>query len=134
MKLEDQVCSIELGKRFKELGVQQDSLFYYIETSYRASDTARDRHHNQHRKKLIYKPGGWSEKETPPSKFWSIYTVAELGEMLSKESNSVMFANNKWASVIEQLLQLTLSRTEADARAKMLIYLLENKLIKLRPK
>ena len=31
MKLEEQVCSLELSKRLKELGIDQDSLFYYIE-------------------------------------------------------------------------------------------------------
>jgi len=29
MKLEDQVCSLELAKRLKELGVEQESLFYW---------------------------------------------------------------------------------------------------------
>ena len=29
MKLEDQVCSLELAKKLKELGVKQDSLFYW---------------------------------------------------------------------------------------------------------
>ena len=29
MKLEDQVCSLELSKRLKELGVKQDSLWYW---------------------------------------------------------------------------------------------------------
>ena len=28
MKIEDQVCSLELAKQLKELGVKQDSLFY----------------------------------------------------------------------------------------------------------
>ncbi len=32
MKLEDQVCSFELAKRLKELGVKQDSVCHYYFT------------------------------------------------------------------------------------------------------
>lgn len=31
MKLEDQVCSLELAKRLKELGVQQNNVFYWVQ-------------------------------------------------------------------------------------------------------
>jgi hypothetical protein len=31
MKLEDQVCSLELAKRLQELGVKRESLFYWHE-------------------------------------------------------------------------------------------------------
>ena len=31
MKLEDHVCTLEQAKRFKELGVNQNSLFYWKE-------------------------------------------------------------------------------------------------------
>jgi len=30
MKLEDQVCSLELAKRLKDLGMKQESLWYWI--------------------------------------------------------------------------------------------------------
>ena len=32
MKLEEQVCSLELAKELKELGVKQDSMFYWEHT------------------------------------------------------------------------------------------------------
>ena len=34
MKLEDQVCSLELAKRLKELGVTQETLCYWVEPVY----------------------------------------------------------------------------------------------------
>lgn len=33
MKLEDQVCSLEFAKKLKELGVKQESLWYWVEKS-----------------------------------------------------------------------------------------------------
>lgn len=32
MELKDQVCSLKYAKRLKELGVEQDGLFTYVDT------------------------------------------------------------------------------------------------------
>ena len=37
MKIESQVCSLELAKKLKELGVKQESLYYWCENSEGAS-------------------------------------------------------------------------------------------------
>jgi hypothetical protein len=112
MTLEDQVCSLDLAKRLKELGVKQDSLFYWYPYAI-----------------------GWrcrfvdeltSNIQKDVERLVSAFTVAELGKMLGKESNQVMFAEGKWASVAPQIFEITESDSEADARAKVLIYLLEN--------
>ena len=71
MKLEEQVISLESAKRLKELGVEQESLFYHV----RLTDTPDGREH-------------WLIRNTP----WgngcvfeaSAFTVAELGEELKK--------------------------------------------------
>jgi hypothetical protein len=66
----------------------------------------------------------------------SAFTVAELGEML-KEGMERSFYSQKDGWTIEYtpidtpLLRMWGCETEADARAKMLIYLIENKLITL---
>jgi hypothetical protein len=128
MPLEQQVVSLELAKKLKELGMKQESLFY------------------------------WShEKETivPKWEYWpleedcSAFTVAELGEMLPADKCMVVkqvenapkkgyrgciFRDDACECCGEDfytILDETLADTEADARAKMLIYLLENNLINL---
>jgi hypothetical protein len=101
MKLENQVCSLELAKKLKELGVKQESLFYWV------------RHWNEGKwvDKLFY----LKDEDDKVNSFTSAFTVAELGEMLTKQQikNSLDGSND----------------TETNARAKMLIYLVENKLI-----
>jgi hypothetical protein len=127
MILEQQVCSLELAKRLKELGVKQESYFHW--------------------KHLTDSPTGpidkWVLVDYKGSSFSysfyhiSAFTVAELGEMLprgyisgqSKNDGGHFFcrpdAGGKAAD------HFTIASTEADARAKMLIYLLEHDLISL---
>lgn len=137
MTLEKQVCSLELAKKLKELGVKQESLFYHLPV------------------RGIVQWGYYYKEEIPDSV--SAFTVAELGEMLPSyeewttvstpdnppegDSSGIhiftSFYNSKWQvefdvdTYIEKISDLPTFRadTEADARAKMLIYLLENKLI-----
>ena len=135
MKLENQVCSLELAKQLKELGFEQESYFYYSNK--------------------IGKIVGSSYKETHNClKFISAYTVAELGEMLPmniwykhnhfpKEDddrnyileihkNVKTWEINYWWKENGKCFNLCPtfeSETEADARAKMIIYLKENKII-----
>jgi|SRR5579864_4805941 len=122
MTLENQVVSLDLAKRLKELGVKQESLFYWV---------------NQPNGGLRTNGYKWQLEPEPRTRhqsydYISAFTVAELGEMLGRESNSIMFAEGKWACVAEPLFELTESDTEANTRAKMLIYLLENNLISVK--
>ena len=61
MKLEQHVCSLDLAKRLKELGVKQESLFWWGEIT-------KEVHYCKAGKPLHI----------------SAFTVAELGEMLPK--------------------------------------------------
>jgi len=137
MKLEDQVVSLELAKRLKELGVKQESLFYWwLDTG---SDF-KDEPSANYGKPTPKENGGWWDEV-------SAFTVAELGEMLpkyvgddaqyflecyktdctpNKSGYQIRYSENQSA---EYCLHAVMENTEADARAKMLIYLLENGLI-----
>lgn len=117
MKLESQVVSLELAKRLKELGVKQDA------------------HYAWH----VY--GGNTELLInfiadccPSDETFSAFTVGELGEMLPDNFRSMKLGKGWFCRLY---LGPTLSsgdgvtgETEADARGKMLIYLIENGLIK----
>lgn len=118
MQLEKQVVSLELAKKLKELGFKQESLFYW--------------HSNCGEDFLVsYK----SVKREYPNTFnhsISAYTVAELGEMLPISSDiPSKISENEWHYFEKQSFGIKdcIYQTEADARAKMLICLKENKLI-----
>ena len=88
---------------------------------------------------------GHGPYDFPYEKVASAFTVAELGEMLpaemtdTGESNSYSMTtvncDGFWVVAYEvagmKISEQMEAETEADARAKMLIYLLENKLYRL---
>lgn len=110
MELEKQVCSLELAKKLKELGVKQESLFWW-----NISDG------------IVI----GEQYRRPPS--ISAFTVAELGEMLPGNFNTIRRGDGSWlaydGNAADNVNHQEISDTEADARAKMLIYLLENNLL-----
>lgn len=122
MKLEQQVVSLELAKKLEKLGVRDNTLFYWVEDKrdkrkpFKAMSKARA-------SRIISR-----EATITPA-----FTVAELGEKLPNNCKS--FKGGKdfyWACELKRENGYTSksgSATEADARAKMLIYILENKLI-----
>ncbi len=119
MKLEQQVCSLDLAKRLKKLGVRQESLYCW-----------------KHNTMSEHGPiDSWVVSQFPglitSDYFVAAFTVAELGEMLPDAMSLTRRAvNGQWAYPDMQGVR-KYAATEADARAKMLIYLLENKLITL---
>lgn len=120
MKLDDQVCSLELAKRLKELGVKQNALFSW--NKYGTFFTQQ------------------MEPEDSPI---SAFTVSELGEMLPTEDEQNYtvvtyrgpsgfwfcdLTNFKGESGLYP--KVIREDTEADARAKMLIHLIEKGIVK----
>lgn len=142
MELQKQVTSREISQRIAELGVKQESLFYWYKDAVDIDEWQytlgiRD----EQRLCLIgYDFANVSGREDFFNKvqgnddFYSAFTVAELGEMLprsvsTKPNTSVSSRWECWVHTDE--LKVQYGETEADARGKMLIYLLENKLITL---
>lgn len=130
MKLEQQVTSLEISKRLKELGVKQESYFQWYE---------------------LYGDNNWTLAPLNKSgnNTVSAFTVAELGEMLpdyvATDHLYSLQQTRNWTVVAERKLRYHISYwflgkeilhsidddSEANARGKMLIYLLENNLLTL---
>ena len=133
MELQQQVTNLELSKRMKELGFKQKSFARW--EVYTDPNTNR-------KKKLIVLQGGHTFGDV-----YSAYTVSELGEMLPmylkikeefwdlimikafpeygvryENSNHIEYIGAEGGAGI-------LDKSEANARAKMLIYLKENNLL-----
>jgi hypothetical protein len=147
MKLEQQVCSLELAQKLKELGVKQNSLFSY--------KTYLIKKHNTGIPEIMYHAGFTNRKEPETLtnlQLVSAFTVAELGEMLPAriDAKSKKDGRKTIAYFLEyhagglsvqyihhldtrQVLWEEAENTEADARAKMLIYLIENNLLSTTP-
>lgn len=119
MKFENQVVNLDIAKRLKELGVKQESLWYWYKwrnESWMIGDDQK------------WLGTDWEHV--------SAFTVAELGELLPQGCYDYIQKRaaqkyGKWIAkywAIKEMYQL-LADTEADCRGKMLIYLLEINLI-----
>jgi hypothetical protein len=164
MNIEEQVCSLELSKKLKELGVKQESFYHWHYQVYT---------HEDFKWKLIDSSKFSYITYLSKENFISAFTVAELGELLpncisiiendelKKIFSNFKFVTYKSVTVFENnefellttpvyvlnyicdstnemrnwifdklLIKAIYDKNEANARAKMLIYLIENGLIK----
>lgn len=118
MKLDDQCVSLELAKKLKELGIKKESLFYwqfFPGHDFIIHDKDKARNYTT---------------ETIPA-----FTSAELGEILPDWQETVKRAKQDWVCIIRHkhndINDHAFAENEVNSRAKMLIHLLENKLIAL---
>lgn len=123
MEIEKQVCTLEQAERLKDLGVKQNGYFWW-------SWYGQSRFPN------------WEvTREKTNEATCCAFTVAELGEMLPEGFYSDK-EDFKWEMMqkdddgkLEEILELgvidatELFNTEAQARANLLIHLLESKTI-----
>jgi hypothetical protein len=143
MNIEDQVCSFVLSNRLKELGVKQDSYFYWHYPIY--GKETLEWEITDHTKISTFRK----------DMHFSAFTVAELGEMLpaygnidgnisninfskyiipvGKKIGEINYSCDYWIDKghYRGLGKGCYDTNEANARSEMLIYLLENKLMEL---
>lgn len=135
MKLEDQVCSLPLAKKLKELGVKQESLWYWCLCETDILMAADE----------MYCDSCSLTREVEHAH--SAFTTSELGEIIQdpkhKDLNQyclnafrTKFKDKKRKWVIGDRFPLAVSKwlnhadTEANARAKMLVHLIEKGIVK----
>ena len=133
MRLEDQVCSLELARELKELGVKQNSLWYWLK------NPCKEHIKKGGDKYFVSYKAVHGENHIIASAF----TVAELGELLPDKIQDIRFhgvlyikkENYYWIvgyrkNLDQKIYWEQVEDTEANARAKMLIYLIKEGLIK----
>ena len=143
-------CDLEYAKKLKELGVKQDSVWYWVkekdnEVPFKNGCELRLEWGNDFYPN--YKPAThhdiWGVEDCG---YYSAFTVAELGELLPADEEyrpayyTKRESNGKWwmfsyecdEGGCAEVCQDIYADTEANARAKMLIYLLEYKLIEVK--
>lgn len=122
----DQVCNVELSKKLFELGVKQDSIFYWRKYQFCKNTD------------LFYIPTKEMELMVLSGKLeysYSAFTVAELGFLLQPfmigggmTGGLPKEDEEKIDKISDDLCSF---KNEANARAEMMIYLLEKGVIKL---
>lgn len=126
MSIEKQVTNPTISKRLKEMLVRQSSYFFWVDGALWDETMQSD----------------YESPMTPSRDKWvSAFTVAELGEMLPRYTKCWQWhdldkVDDKgkegkpyWNCEHEEFRAQETANTEADARGKMLIYLLEKELI-----
>ena len=132
--LEKQVTSFELSKQLESLGVKQDSQWYWEKRTFllKAPDWLKNNNDICLVDCDCEKKENWKYYSF---EYYSAFTVAELGEMLpdwadftQKHYNST--SKETWyRCYTKKGITLIDDFKEADARARMLIHLIENKLM-----
>jgi hypothetical protein len=143
VNLDQQVVSLDLAKRLKELGVKQESFFKWIKANHPTEACAKPAiQYNctmeNYDNTLVH--DNWTLTS------WAAFTVAEIGKMLPRHiiqndieyyytqlptkhlDKWIIFYRNTFSSWDGQDQE---DANEANCRAKMLIYLLENKLCEI---
>ena len=116
MRMEDQVVCVELAKEMNDLGAEQDSIWYWTWAEW-----------NGKTEWVLIPQSGIARLKR---EHFSAYTVAELGEMLKPHAEDLPVwykykRGTEWFSDIYSVkgyYQIN-ERKEADARAKVWLYL-----------
>jgi len=138
MNLEDMVCDLELAKKLKELGVKQESLYYWVDST------------NTHERVFLSTNQTWGDEEK--LYIYTAFTTDELLRFLPdnivdiKNNNIYEFEmsiiNNKyfvfydraeevkcWSADYYKLFE---DKKPSNALAKLLIWCIENNYVEAR--
>ncbi|MFQ5786490.1 MAG: hypothetical protein ACE5H1_00770 [Thermodesulfobacteriota bacterium] len=144
MELKDQVISLDIAKRLKELGVPQESLFYWV-PEYTVNMATGKKLHRIITDETV---NVLKKRKEYEGDFVSAFTLSELGELLPFEySDTCKGKDGVWMCCHMEAIcddyacegdeiEITFNEceeadTEANARGLMLIYLLDQGIIKL---
>jgi len=136
IEIDKQVCSLDLAKRLKKLGVKFRPVLFWDRPGIFLPGFSNEKEEDGYEVVLLTRDVSKEEAEY----IYAAYSVGELGEMLPEFIATYKAAcrneNEKWRLLshsgtdeynlnIENISQFSAS-TEADCRAKVLIYLIEN--------
>ena len=138
LELEKQITSLELSRELRELGVKQDSIYYWVQGGGYPDDWGKSTLESERQIKNYDKDF-----------VCSAFTVAEHGEALPGEisilgtkyylnmgkidSQKIFYVRYTNQDIYDTVRKVN-SKTEADARAKMRIILIKDKLIEVNEK
>ena len=129
MRLEQQVVSLKLAKKLKELGVRQESIWFHQGVS----NNARPEPENWYYSWRIVTSRHNNSYENARTRYYAAFTTSELGEMLPWDIVIARNIDKQWHITFQangmtekEVHAITSQDNEADGRAKLLIYLIEN--------
>lgn len=147
MQLEDQCCSLELAKKLKELGVRRDSLFYWIKSDYFNNEyyisiVNIDHMLDDNKEILINLGHECCESNNKIIESYSAFIASELLELFPMINgmpvelmkicgliNGIYYCC-RYFGIDGDILHVEDGKNAANACAKLLIYLIENGIIK----
>jgi hypothetical protein len=123
MKLENQCCTRQQAERLKELGVDGQSLFCFCQVN------PGGHNHEDSYSDILPTIFDLAIPDLATTFEFPAWTVAELGVMLGRKTNSIYIdAAGTWG--IQEMGQFFEAKeSEASARAEYLIYLLEQEML-----
>lgn len=130
MKLTAQLCTLAQAKQLQALGVPQDSLLWLREYPCTDPDTGQPTVQVFTQLAMWDKLDAQYQAKRVPDQFYAAYSVAELGAMLAALEPRFTYwsgANQagEWDCLESPQGHACTAATEAEARADMLLYLLQ---------
>jgi hypothetical protein len=150
MKIEDQVCALEQAKKLKELGIEQNSIFYFS-NFFDIRQPEEYRICRREESGIFHDRGGsfesfhFSHHKSRIETTYSAFAVAELGQLLiiGDDTYFIDYAYNEHFGQFQcfcrkrdercsngfRIIYTTDGDTEAECRADMLMLLLAVRII-----